>query len=113
MKYVLESGLRNRFTLAISIDIQAEILGKVRTKRPELLESAYVLLDYIRRTADVAASTVALFVVEDEPDNRILECAVAYGADMIVSFDKDLLSLKSYNNIAIIHPSQLQDYFIR
>jgi hypothetical protein len=32
-------------------------------------------------------------IKEDPPDNRILECAVAAGADVIVTGDKDLLRL--------------------
>ena len=39
-----------------------------------------------------------------EDDNRILECAVAGKADLIVSGDRDLQRLKVYNNIPIIRP---------
>ena len=37
------------------------------------------------------------------PDNRILECAVAAGSDYIVSGDKDLLRLGSYDAIRILN----------
>ena len=40
-------------------------------------------------------------VKEDPPDNRIIECAVAAGSDYIVTGDKDLLRLKSYDSIQI------------
>lgn len=33
---------------------------------------------------------------QDEPDNRILECALEAGSDFIISADKDLLRLGSY-----------------
>ncbi len=48
-----------------------------------------------------------LSVLEDEPDNRILECAVAAGAMAIVTGDKDLLALKNYEGIGIMTVSDL------
>lgn len=43
-----------------------------------------------------------LRVVKDDPDNRILECAVAGSADVIVTGDADLLELREYQGIRII-----------
>lgn len=42
--------------------------------------------------------------MRDEPDNRILECAVAAGAEVIVTGDNHLLKLKRFRNIAIMGP---------
>jgi uncharacterized protein len=45
--------------------------------------------------------------VKDDPDdNRILECAIAAGADMIVSGDGHLLKLNAYEGIAILTPRE-------
>jgi putative PIN family toxin of toxin-antitoxin system len=45
--------------------------------------------------------------VKDDPDdNRILECALAAGADMIVSGDGHLLKLNAYEGIAILTPRE-------
>ncbi len=41
-------------------------------------------------------------IMEDESDNKILECAQAAGADIIVSGDKHLLNLGKYKNIKIL-----------
>lgn len=38
----------------------------------------------------------------DPDDNRILECAVEGRADLIVSHDRHLLSLKEYKRIPIV-----------
>ncbi len=43
-------------------------------------------------------------VSRDPDDNRILECAVSAQADVIVTMDKDLLVLKQFRGIAIVHP---------
>lgn len=46
-------------------------------------------------------------VIEDDPDNRILECAVAADASCIVTGDtRHLLPLKSYHRILILSPSE-------
>jgi putative PIN family toxin of toxin-antitoxin system len=39
-----------------------------------------------------------------EPDNRILECAVAGRADFIISGDHHLTDLKTYRKIKIVNP---------
>lgn len=49
-------------------------------------------------------------VLKDEDDHIILECAIEVNAEIIVSADKELLRLKEYEGIKIIHPSMIQ-YF--
>jgi putative PIN family toxin of toxin-antitoxin system len=45
----------------------------------------------------------ALDVVRrDSADNRVLECAMEAGSDFIVSGDKDLLRLKSFENTRMV-----------
>ena len=44
----------------------------------------------------------ALHVLADDPDNRILEAAVAGNCDHIVTGDKPLLALGKYKNIEIL-----------
>ena len=62
-------------------DAREQILGFARLVAP-------------KQTLDV--------VKEDEPDNRILECAVEAGSDFIISADKDLLRLGSYAGAPIM-----------
>jgi predicted nucleic acid-binding protein len=46
-----------------------------------------------------------LRVVTDDPDDdRILECALAGKANVIVSGDRHLLKLKEYQRMAIMRP---------
>jgi uncharacterized protein len=50
--------------------------------------------------------SVQIDVIKDDPvDNRILECAVSAGADYIVTGDKDLLRLGSYDSIKLLKVS--------
>jgi predicted nucleic acid-binding protein len=41
-------------------------------------------------------------VLEDEADNRIIECAFGGTADVIVTGDKEMLTLKEYRGTTII-----------
>ncbi|MBM4289792.1 MAG: putative toxin-antitoxin system toxin component, PIN family [Deltaproteobacteria bacterium] len=44
-------------------------------------------------------------VIDDDPDNRILVCAVEGQADFIISGDHHLTDLKNYQGIKILAPS--------
>jgi putative PIN family toxin of toxin-antitoxin system len=54
----------------------------------------------------VEAAEVPAGVVRDPKDVMILACAVGGKADLIVSSDKDLLTLVSYENISILTAEQ-------
>ena len=47
---------------------------------------------------------------EDAEDNKILECALAAGANVIVSGDKHLLKLSKFRKTKILTPRQFFDY---
>ena len=44
-------------------------------------------------------------VIDDDPDNRILECGEEGQADFIISGDHHLTDLKNYQGIKIVAPS--------
>jgi predicted nucleic acid-binding protein len=46
-------------------------------------------------------------VLRDDPDNRILECAAAARADLIVTGDEALLALGAFEGVRIV---RLADY---
>ena len=53
---------------------------------------------------------ITLSVVEGEPDNRILECAIQARVDFLVSGDtKHLQPLKEYEGITILGPAAFLD----
>jgi predicted nucleic acid-binding protein len=41
-------------------------------------------------------------LLKDEPDNRILECAIYGEADLFVTGDKKILQLRQYKGVKII-----------
>jgi putative PIN family toxin of toxin-antitoxin system len=50
-------------------------------------------------------------VVVDEPDNRILECAVEAKAHFVVSGDSHLRTLRQFRDILILSPRAFLDSF--
>ncbi len=70
-------------------------------------------MEYCRELARFAAEVLSdvpeIRVVRDPNDDMILACAIASDADVLVSRDKDLLSLGSYEGVAILTPEDFLD----
>jgi putative PIN family toxin of toxin-antitoxin system len=64
-------------------------------------ELAHVAV-FITDLAEIVAPTRRLRVVKDDADNRIIECAVAGRAELVVTGDKALLELGTYRKIRLV-----------
>ena len=88
--------------LVISRPIILEVLDVLARKfdrNPEELARVAVFLSEL---AEVVAPRSRLKVLRDEPDNRILECAITGKADAIVTGDQAMLQLGEYRGIRIL-----------
>jgi putative PIN family toxin of toxin-antitoxin system len=47
-------------------------------------------------------------ICRDPDDDKFIACAVATGAKVIVSGDKDLLSLSEYAGVKILRPNEFE-----
>lgn len=104
--YLLKLARQRRFRWVTSPAIIREFAGKLRTKFSWDEKQIGQILRRTARAAEIAKVTISLTVVPDDPnDNHIIECAVDGKADMIVSADGDLLRMKDYQNIPILHPN--------
>ncbi len=65
----------------------------------------------IRSFSEIVRPKGPLAVIADDPDNRVLECAVEVQTDFIISGDKHLLNLKVYRGITIVRPSDFLKSF--
>ena len=86
------------------LDELLDVLGRKFARDAEELAHVAVFMSDL---AVIVAPKRRLRVVKDEPDNRILECAVAGRADGIVTGDKALLEIKNYANTRML---TLRDY---
>jgi len=57
---------------------------------------------FLAEIGETLATKQRLRLLRDDPDNRILECAVAGRADLIVTGDRELLDLKQFEGIRIV-----------
>lgn len=93
--------------LVISRPIIREVLSVLASKfsrdKEELSRVAVVLGEM----GEIVNPSRRLSVFRDEPDNRILECAVEGKAEVIVTGDKAMLAIGRYEGIRLI---TLADY---
>lgn len=98
----VELAIDGRVQLYISREIIQEILEvlahKFARNAEELARTALFLAD----CAQLVKPHRKLAVLADEPDNRILECAVTGDANVIVTGDRGMLSLKMHEGIRIL-----------
>ena len=88
--------------LVLSRPIVDELLDVLARKFARDAEELAHVAVFVTELAVVVAPKRRLRVVQDDPDNRILECAVAGRAEVIVTGDKALLALKLYEKIRIL-----------
>ena len=93
--------------LVLSRPIIAELLDVLARKFARDAEELAHVAVFVTELAEIVAPTRRLRILDDDPDNRILECAVAGRADAIVTGDKALLALEQYRKIRIV---TLRDY---
>ena len=101
---LIQLASNQKISLILSHDILAETFYILRNKfgwSNNQVESLELML---REVAGVVTPQKRVKVIKnDDPDNRVLECAVEGNADFIVSGDrKHLLPLRYYDDIPII-----------
>lgn len=105
---ILELAVRGLVEIAISDDIFEEIRGVLGGKKFQY--PARIVRALISEIEDLACLVQPKekieAIAEDPEDNRVLECAVESGANIIVSGDSHLLALQSYGQIKIMSPDE-------
>jgi uncharacterized protein len=106
---VYRLALEGRIRLATSPPLLTE-LGRVLTDKFgwDAQRSEEALGQLIRIADIVEPQDTVLEIHEDPADDRVLEAALAAGADAIVSGDRHLLALRSWRGIQIVSPAALE-----
>jgi len=98
------------FELYTSDEILEEVADTLIThqhirRRYQYPEAAVVeFCKDLARLAVMVADIPEVHVVRDPDDDMVVACALAAGADYLVSRDKDLLSLGEHEGVAMISP---------
>jgi len=100
----LDLALAGAFTLVTSAALLDELDEKLRGKFAVSAKDAEMIWAKLESVSYIVDPDFLLHVVADDPDdNRVLECAVAGKANhYIVSGDRHLLKLSSYQGISIL-----------
>jgi putative PIN family toxin of toxin-antitoxin system len=106
----LDLALLQSFLLVTSPALLDELDEKLRLKFGLSPNDADLVRAQLQSSAVLVKPTVILAVIKDDPDdNRVLECAAAGEANYIVSGDRHLLQLRSYEGIPILTVRQFMD----
>lgn len=115
---VIEALGRGQCTLVITARLWAEFERALGYRR---------IHEFIARHGGEASVTVAIarlqtlvqfvpsespaerWLLEDDDDNWVIQCAITGRADYIVTGDSDLLGLKSIGSIQVVTPRQFAD----
>ena len=95
---VIEGTDRLILSKPILDELLAVLARKFSRDREELARVAV----WLEELAEWVHPARRLTVVADDADNRILECALAGSAEVVVTGDRDLLQLRSFQEMHII-----------
>lgn len=93
---------RRKVDLYTSVPILTETTRILRTKFDQPERDVLAALKQISRAATIVRPARTVSVLEDVPDNRILECALSAQADLVVTGDHHLLALKVFEGIPLV-----------
>lgn len=99
---VVFAAAEGRFNLAISKPIIHEVLGVLARKFARDPEELARVAVFLSELGELVQPRKMLHVLRDEPDNRILECALTAHAKVIVTGDRAMLDLGEYKGIRIL-----------
>jgi putative PIN family toxin of toxin-antitoxin system len=94
-------AVRGKVELYTSVSILTELARKLREKFQWDDSKVKAALKHISKVATVIKPAIKITLLQDETDNRILECAKASDANLIVTGDKHLLSLREFSGVGI------------
>jgi len=107
-RVIIQAAIEGRVRLVLSLEIIDELIRVLEKKfklHPELTR------DYVLRLNElsdvVTPRKLSGTSVRDRKDAKIIECAHSGRSDYIVSGDRDLLSLKRYQQTEIVSANRL------
>lgn len=96
--------------LFISKPIIDQLLSVLAAKFSRDAEELARVAVFLSEIAEMVSPQHRIRALDDDPDNRILECAVAIGADVGVTGDRAILRLAKFRGIRLI---SLREYLER
>lgn len=89
-------------SLAFSKSILDELLSVLARKFARDREELARVANFLADLGEIVEPAESITVLADEPDNRIVECAFAADAQLIVTGDRAMLALGEYRGVRIV-----------
>jgi len=89
-------------SLLISKDIFKEVLSVLSSKFGRDREALSHVAVTLSELGELVNPGGRVNILRDEPDNRILDCAIYGKADFLVTADKEMLQLREHKGVKII-----------
>lgn len=106
----LKQAFQGAFLLVTSPALLDELDEKLRQKFEVSPEDADAIRIRLEEIAHVVRPDMTLDIIKDDPDdNRVLECAAVGNADYVVSGDRHLLKLVTFDSVPILTVRQFMD----
>jgi putative PIN family toxin of toxin-antitoxin system len=109
---LIDAAQAGRVEIVSSTPLLAELQGVLAREKfaGQLTKRGLTVGDvfdgYAALVTLVAPAAIAPVILRDPVDDQVLACALAAGADVIVSGDAHLLGLKHFHGIDIVTPAQ-------
>lgn len=108
VREIIGFAINKKITICISAAIIEEYSRVLRLKFGWPQDDVDANIALLKRITVLVEPVSPIKAVSADPtDDKVIECAVAVGADAIVSGDRHLLDLKKYKAIPIMKPSDL------
>jgi putative PIN family toxin of toxin-antitoxin system len=101
---ILKLVLDKRIKAISSYTLFAEFNDVISKKFPKLTDELDRIQKQFRKNMEIVKPSQGIHILQDEPDNRVLEAALEGNCGYIITGDNDLLNLKMYKNIVILKP---------
>jgi putative PIN family toxin of toxin-antitoxin system len=104
---VLALGRAQAIQLFISPSILQEVEGVLLSKFRWSATRTRQAIAGIREFAQLVQPKESVHLIkDDEPDNRVLECALEARADFLITGDRHLRQLRTFRNVSILTPGE-------
>ncbi len=118
VKEIFDMARNNKFEICVNQEILNEIRGvlqyrKFNSKLELIGKTPEIIINELLEIVEIypTKNSNEIIIREDSSDDKFLTCALASKADFIISGDKHLLKLKSFQSIPIITPREFLNRF--
>ncbi len=98
----IDAAMEGAVELYLSRAILDEVLGVMSRKFARDAEALSRTALFLASLGEIVTPRRRIDVLSDDPDNRVLECASAAGVDVIVTRDREMLFLGTWEGIEIL-----------